>query len=233
MTRNFIKPQNSKGSNQEKAVEKAGSSKNAFEGNLSFGINRRAFLQISSAAAVSAAVPACSSPEYSEADNTKTDTTKPENIKVAPTKSLFDPEQKKIIQSVQQHLLPDDGDGPDAKAINAYGYLEFALTDKKNIADGDPEYIAKGIGWLEELSKQSQGDSFLKLTQDKQSQLLERIATSSAGENWLSLLIYYLTEALLLDPIYGGNTEQKGWQWLEHQAGFPRPIKSKTYRDFE
>ena len=163
----------------------------------------------------------------------ETETTTAAKTQATPAKSFFNPQQKKIIETVQQHLLPDDGDGPDAKAINAYGYLEFALTDAKNIADGDPEYIVKGIGWLEDLSKQSQGDSFLKLPQDKQSQLLERIATSSAGENWLSLLIYYLTEALLLDPIYGGNTEQKGWQWLEHQAGFPRPVKGKTYRDFE
>ena len=46
-------------------------------------------------------------------------------------------------------------------------------------------------------------------------------------------VMYYLAEALMLDPVYGGNPDMIGWKWLEHQAGFPRPVAGKTYRDFE
>ena len=39
------------------------------------------------------------------------------------------------------------------------------------------------------------------------------------GRAWLSLLLYYIFEALLSDPVYGGNPDGIGWQWLEHQPG--------------
>jgi gluconate 2-dehydrogenase gamma chain len=45
----------------------------------------------------------------------------------------------------------------------------------------------------------------------------------------LSLLLYYIFEALLSDPVYGGNPGGIGWQWLEHQPGFPRPPADKIY----
>jgi gluconate 2-dehydrogenase gamma chain len=61
---------------------------------------------------------------------------------------------------------------------------------------------------------------------------LHQIVDSSAGENWLSLLLYYLFESLTLDPVYGGNPDGIGWHWLEHQPGFPRPTKETSYRHF-
>lgn len=231
MTKHIVKPKMDSSS----VAMKRGSSKPSYAGSLANGLNRRAFLKVTSAASFSAFVAACSSENtavLNEKNDSKTLANEPAGSSSQPQR-YFDARQKSILEVVQQHLFPDDGDGPSAKSINAYLYLEFAMTDQKNIDDGDPEFIAKGIGWLEDLSSQSLGEKFLKLPSDKQASLLEKIATSSAGENWLSLLMYYITEALLLDPIYGGNTEQAGWAWLEHQAGFPRPIIGKTYRDFE
>jgi gluconate 2-dehydrogenase gamma chain len=49
------------------------------------------------------------------------------------------------------------------------------------------------------------------------------------GRAWLSLLLYYIFEALLSDPVYGGNPGEIGWRWLEHQPGFPRPPADKIY----
>jgi gluconate 2-dehydrogenase gamma chain len=37
------------------------------------------------------------------------------------------------------------------------------------------------------------------------------------------MLLDYIMEALLTDPVYGGNPNSIGWQWLKHQPGFPRP----------
>jgi len=230
MTKQIIKRNQS----QNRAKLKRGSSKPSFKGNLASGINRRAFLRVSSAASFSAFLASCSAGniEGSSTETSTSESPKP-SATVSENQRYFNDQQRAVLETVQQHLLPDDGNGPDAKSINAYLYLEYAMTDEKNIEDGDPEFIAKGIGWLEDLSAQSMGDKFLTLPTEKQATLLERIANSSAGENWLSILMYYLTEALLLDPVYGGNTDQAGWNWLEHQAGFPRPIVGKTYRDFE
>ncbi|MDH5435071.1 MAG: gluconate 2-dehydrogenase subunit 3 family protein [Gammaproteobacteria bacterium] len=186
--------------------------------NLSEGLNRRAFLKTGLAGAILPVLPACSDGYESEKEAVQT---------------IFTENEQIVIETVQDHLLPEDGNGPNAKAINAFEYLIFAMTDKQNMEDGDPEFIKKGVGWLTDLSEQTKGEAFTKLLFEEREKLLQQISRSQAGENWLSLLMYYLTEALMTDPIYGGNPDQAGWQWLEHQAGFPRPVKGKTYRDFE
>ena len=71
---------------------------------------------------------------------------------------------------------------------------------------------------------------FLSLSLEERDQVLRRMADTQFGENWISLLLYYLMESLTLDPIYGGNPGGVGWRWLEHQPGFPAP--GKPYRDF-
>ena len=144
----------------------------------------------------------------------------------------FDVITRAIVETVQMHLFPDDGDGPSAQDLNGYRYLLWALDDPSNIEDGDRDFIIQGAAWLEDLADTELKQSFLVLDWSAQAELLTRIANSRAGENWLSLLLYYLLEALTLDPIYGGNPEAIGWRWLEHQPGFPRPSVGKTYLDF-
>ncbi|MDQ7048509.1 MAG: gluconate 2-dehydrogenase subunit 3 family protein [Enterobacterales bacterium] len=207
-------------------LDKNASSKPAFVGALASGLNRRAFLQQSSIALLAGNLFACkpTSPTSESASNS------PQKIASHAQHFSFNKQQKLTLDQVQMQLFPADGDGPSAQDINALDYLQWALTDRDNAADGDDEYIVKGIGWLDGLSEQTQGAVFIKLEQQKQHQILERISQSSAGENWLSLLIYYLIEALVFDPFYGGNTNQIGWQWLQHQPGFPRPDVRTHYR---
>lgn len=140
--------------------------------------------------------------------------------------------QRTLIDAVQMQLFPKDGNGPDAQDLNALAYLEGALQDPANIEDGDPAFIVKGCSWLNDMAQRSFASDFTSLTVIQQDRVLNSIASTRAGENWISLLMYYLTEALMLDPVYGGNIEQKGWRWLEHQPGFPRPTTGKTYLDF-
>jgi len=144
----------------------------------------------------------------------------------------FSEPQRAVLKAVQLQLFPADGDGPSAADINALAYLEWALTDPDNIEDGDKVFIIKGIGWLEALSQQTHAKSFVKLSMPQQQKMMQTISKSKAGDNWMSLLIYYLLEALLLDSVYGGNPDGIGWQWLGHQPGFPRPTTTKNYRHY-
>jgi len=214
---------------------KKGSSKPEFVSALSSGLNRRAFLRQSGAALLLTSIAACK-PNISDNKDFDNKTSgsnfKSENSKTLSDIYIFDQHQKDLIIAVQLHLFPDDGDGPSATEINALKYLEWALTDPDNEDEGDGEFIVKGVGWLDSLSEQTQGDQFIKLSGEKQDKVLQQISKSSAGENWLSILIYYLIEALLFDPIYGGNPDGIGWKWLEHQPGFPAPTKDKLYRSF-
>ena len=209
---------------------KKNSNKPEFIGALESGLNRRAFLRQSGAALLLTSIAACK-PNITASETAKTKV-KTEKSKLFSDVFVFDEHQKKSISAVQLHLFPDDGDGPSATDINALEFLEWALTDPDYQDDGDGEFIVKGVGWLDSLSEQTQGDQFTNLSREKQEKILQQISKSNAGENWLSMLIYYITEALLFDPVYGGNPDGIGWKWLEHQPGFPAPTNDTLYRSF-
>ncbi len=213
-----------KGAGNKPGNDKRGAIKSGYQGALASGLNRRAFLRSSIALSLLSGLASCNL-SFDEQDEVVTSTT-------SKAKDYFTAEQQQILDAVQMQLFPADGDGPSARDLNALAYLEWAMTDPENIDDGDPSFIVKGIGWLDDLSKQTLGTGFIKLTSTQQDTVLKQVAGSSQGESWLSLLMYYLAEALMLDPIYGGNPNGIGWQWLQHQAGFPAPVAGKTYRDF-
>ena len=218
--------------NSSNNTRKKGSKKTQFVGALQSGLNRRAFLRQSSVAVLFATIAACKpSIDNTSSHPAPSSTSKLENNQLNELFQL-NSHQKNTIQSIQIKLFPDDGDGPSANDINALEYLQWTLTDPDNSADGDGEFVVQGVGWLDSLAEQTQGDQFVNLTSEQQDKVLTQISQSSAGENWLSILIYYLMEALLFDPIYGGNTNQVGWNWLNHQPGFPRPNEQTKYRQF-
>lgn len=208
----------------------------SFESHWTSGINRRTFIKGSVAASLLASIVACK-PSVEEYGNTNYIIAKElinqSNDIVVLTDYTFSHKQHIDLQSVYMRLFPDDGDGPSADDLNVLTYLEWAMTDQKNRDDGDPEFIIKGLGWLNQFANDDHGKDFVKLDTIIQDELITATSKSDAGRNWLSILIYYLVEALTLDPFYGGNTKGIGWKWLEHQGGFPHPITGKTYRDFE
>lgn len=133
-----------------------------------------------------------------------------------------------LLAAVQERLLPSEPQAPGAREINALAYLRGVVKDEHLPAE-DRQFILLGAGWLDALSREVGGPSFVALEGEAQDALLRRIETSDAGENWLSTLLLYLFEALLTDPVYGGNPDGIGWRWLGHTPGFPRPPADKTY----
>ena len=125
-------------------------------------------------------------------------------------------------------LFPDDGNGPSATDLKATAYLNFVLSASDTDQDVR-DFIFKGIGWLNQLANTQHKTNFISAKPEQQEQLIQKISTSQSGERWLSYLLLYLFEALLSDPIYGSNPDGIGWQWLEHQPGFPTPTRQKTY----
>ncbi len=123
---------------------------------------------------------------------------------------------------LQLHLLPNDGNGPDAGQINATVYLSHVVSDE-SIDPVDRRFIKRGLAWMRATAQEQLNAEFFKLDDAQRESVLRQLEQSSRGESWLSVVIAYTLEALLSDPIYGGNPKEIGWRWLEHQAGFPRP----------
>ena len=142
------------------------------------------------------------------------------------------PEQRwAIIGEVQRHMLPTEPTAPGATEINALPYLRRAMA----APDHDPterQFILDGAGWLDAIARQHYTQSFQAIGTDTRERVMRRVAASQAGDNWLSTLLLYLLEALLTDPVYGGNPGGIGWQWLHHKPGLPRPDRPYYAMDF-
>lgn len=132
------------------------------------------------------------------------------------------------LDATLAHLLPTSATGPSAADISALPYLYQVMTVQPTSPE-EKEFIIKGVGWLNSFAKSQYSKVFVQLSLDEKELLLRGISRSRAGENWLNTLLNYIFEAMLTPPSYGGNPEGVGWQWLEHQAGFPLPKKGQRY----
>lgn len=132
------------------------------------------------------------------------------------------------LDATLAHLLPTSATGPSAADINALAYLYQVMTVQPTPTE-EKEFIVKGVGWLNSFAKSEYSKVFVQLSFDEKELLLRGISRSSAGENWLNTLLNYIFEAMLTPPAYGGNPDGVGWQWLEHQGGFPLPKVGQRY----
>lgn len=174
--------------------------------------NRRHFLK--SAAGMGALAIA---PTFSF--NVQAQTTRQELIKTDPWLTL---------DATLNQLLPSSKTGPSAREINATAYLVNVMTEQPTEQD-EKEFILKGVGWLNGYAQSQKSLPFIQLNFNEKEELLQGISSSVAGQNWLNTLLGYIFQAMLSPPSYGGNPHGVGWQWLEHQAGFPLPEKGQRY----
>jgi gluconate 2-dehydrogenase gamma chain len=132
------------------------------------------------------------------------------------------------LNAVLDHLLPESPTGPSAQDINALQYLYNVVTLQPTSED-EIAFIKKGVGWLNGYSQSQLSMPFIALKNSEKETILRGISTSRAGYNWLATMLGYIFEAMLAPPIYGGNPNNVGEKWLNHQAGFPLPNIGTRY----
>ncbi|WP_428739734.1 gluconate 2-dehydrogenase subunit 3 family protein [Sulfurimonas sp.] len=115
---------------------------------------------------------------------------------------------------------------PQAKilGINTISYMHLVFKHSK-ISDGDKKFLKNGVKWLNEEAYKLYKREYVKLTKHQREKLLEIVAKTSWGESFLYDIMSYTFEAMLGDPIYGGNNKEAGWKWLKFQGGLPHPKK--------
>ncbi len=132
------------------------------------------------------------------------------------------------LDAVFSHLLPASDSGPSAQDIQATFYL-YQLVHQQPTAEDEIDFIYKGIGWLNGYTQSKQQKNFVELDFETKEVMLRAISRSTAGENWINMMLLNLYEAMLSPPAYGGNPNGIGWQWLNHRAGFPLPKAGQRY----
>ncbi|HIP47955.1 MAG TPA: gluconate 2-dehydrogenase subunit 3 family protein [Lutibacter sp.] len=142
--------------------------------------------------------------------------------------TVLNKKQMAIAIAVQNILFPKDKNGPGAIDFNADKYLLWVLIDQR-IPKDENQYIINGLKWVDETAQEEMSQIFLKLSKKEQVQLIHTVSKTNWGESWLSVMLTFIFEAMISDPIYGFNKDEIGRRWLGHVAGFPRPTKENRY----
>ncbi len=130
--------------------------------------------------------------------------------------------ETQVLLHLAYHLFPHSQIGPGSVDLHIAGYLHFVLNDKR-IMKEDKDYFLKGGYWLEESAYEVYEASFINLNKEQKESLLQRVVTERWAENLIYTSLTYIFEALLSAPVYGSNIDSIGWDWLEHNPGFPQP----------
>jgi gluconate 2-dehydrogenase gamma chain len=110
---------------------------------------------------------------------------------------------------------------------NATAWLQWVLSDP-SLPPQTRNFFRQGVVQLMALTASEGSEPFHRLGPETRELLLRRYEKQGGGR-WLREVIHYILEALLSDPVYGGNPGGIGWRWLEHQPGFRRPGPQQRY----
>jgi len=150
-------------------------------------------------------------------------------VVIEPDKRLgLDSHHWQVMDVVLNHLFPSEKDAPGAKDVHATAWIHNALL-MPDVDASHLDFIRNGILKLEKDSVKNQNQSFIKLDEMQRETALRKFEEDFEGKSWLRESIRYILEAMLSDPVYGGNTNGVGWKWLKHTPGFPLPTKNKRY----
>lgn len=145
-----------------------------------------------------------------------------------PRGPLLSPAQLAGLAAVLQQILPVADGCPGAAAVGALAYLQGALADPRTTAD-DTASVLDGLAELERLSADHHQLAVQALAPAQLQALLRQRQADDGGAEWLGVMVVFALEALLGDPVYGGNTGESGWRWLDLMAPEPRP-SDRWYR---
>jgi gluconate 2-dehydrogenase gamma chain len=138
------------------------------------------------------------------------------------------------IGAVMAHLFPSEPNAPGATEVNALGYLQSVLGRDNREAHEDGAFLSAGAKFFRKrVAVDHHGRTFDELSESEREAALRKMTGSPDGANWVSMLMYYILEALLGDPVYGGNVNEVGWKWLDYTPGFPRPAEGKRYYELK
>ena len=146
------------------------------------------------------------------------------------SKEMIKKEEKSswfILDEVFQILFPKTKNMPSAKDFNAIGFLK-EISSHSSFSKEDKELLFQGAKDFIDAFPE-----FLISNDEIKIEFIKRANQSSYGQEWLNKVIYYGIEAMLSDPIYGGNTNEIAWKSLGHISGKPQPKRKYARRVFD
>jgi len=127
----------------------------------------------------------------------------------------------RVLVATLEHLFPTTSRFVGARALGFWGYLQFVMRH--------PSFSREDVHFLFEGAKRLAREYplFLIYAPPQKEMVLRRFEETLEGQEWLSQLLYYGLEAMLGDPIYGGNTKMQGWRNFAHTP--PQPMAKTPF----
>ncbi len=119
-------------------------------------------------------------------------------------------------------MLPSGPGSPGSRDVNGIGYLDAALADP-DTEPAEADHVRQGAAWLDEAARAAGAADFAAATPEAREVAVRAVVSKPGGPEWALFLLMFGLEALLGDPVHGGNTGEVGWTWLAHVPGDPRP----------
>jgi len=129
--------------------------------------------------------------------------------------------QYEILKAVLNHLFPNTNQYSGASSFKAFEFLMF-VSKHPSFEKSDLDFIIEGTKKLQNFNSK-----FLELNKEEKEIVLREFEKLNFGQNWLSTIMYYGIEAMLGDPIYGGNKNMLGWKNINHNT--PIPTASRAF----
>ncbi|MBU0721635.1 gluconate 2-dehydrogenase subunit 3 family protein [bacterium] len=101
-------------------------------------------------------------------------------------------------------------------------YISLILNHSR-VSDEEKQFLRNGVQWLNEEAVVMYKQMYAHLDSSQRQEVLQSISDYRWGNNWIEMMLTYIMEATLGDPVYGINKEEGGWKWLHHVSGVPRP----------
>jgi gluconate 2-dehydrogenase gamma chain len=140
----------------------------------------------------------------------------------------FTEADKRLLASIQEHLFPTEDDSPGANSLQAMEYL-LKTFEHGGLSMSDWAFLRWGLHQISAMARDLYYQPFENLHASGRERLLRTLESSEEGSRWIGFNLQILMEALLSDPVYGGNPREIGWVWLGIQPGHPRPSVGKRY----
>jgi gluconate 2-dehydrogenase gamma chain len=128
------------------------------------------------------------------------------------------------LMRVQEDLFPPSIAMPSLHKINVLGFIKGVLQDPR-VASSTKQKLLDGVKWLNQTTQNSYEKNYIELPYKTREKILQEISKKEWGDVWLWHIMNFTFEAMFSDPVYGGNLNERGWKWVDHVAGLPRPLK--------
>ena len=132
------------------------------------------------------------------------------------------------LRAIIDVLLPQNNIAPSGTSFNADIYFLWLVSDNK-LDEAKRVSLINSIERINIYILEHYSNSIDKLSVNKQNEAIENISMIDWGETALSLIMTVCFEAMFANPLYGSNTDYKGWNWLKYQGGIPQPNAENKY----